>query len=40
MRDAVRKFVELLQEGKAWEIEAEANANVGAEIEWHNENVQ
>jgi hypothetical protein len=34
------KFVELLQEGKAWEIEAEANANVGAEIEWHNENVQ
>jgi hypothetical protein len=32
MRDAVRKFVELLQEGKAWEIEAEANANTDAEL--------
>jgi hypothetical protein len=31
MRDAVRNFVEPLQEGKVWEIEAEANANANAE---------
>jgi hypothetical protein len=33
VRDAVRNFVEPLQEGKVWEIEAEAEANADADAE-------